>query len=138
MLRAEAGAQHDFVTVIAKACPIKRKCGTCTKAFDNGWTSVKLYFMMGLPTETMEDIEGIANLVWTLFMLFIITLTGKKGRVCRCQFRVHRLSLSRSLRFNGNLRIVWSRSKLSKSICFESSSQPKKSGFHITKSDLAS
>ena len=28
---------------------------TCTKAFAGGWTSVKLYFMMGLPTETMEE-----------------------------------------------------------------------------------
>ena len=31
-------------------------------AFENGWNSVKLYFMMGLPTETMEDLEGIAKL----------------------------------------------------------------------------
>jgi radical SAM family uncharacterized protein len=31
-------------------------------AFENGWNSVKLYFMMGLPTETAEDIEGIAKL----------------------------------------------------------------------------
>jgi len=31
-------------------------------AFENGWNSVKLYFMTGLPTETHEDIEGIARL----------------------------------------------------------------------------
>lgn len=35
---------------------------TCRLAFEGGWTSVKLYFMLGLPTETMEDIEGIAEL----------------------------------------------------------------------------
>ena len=34
---------------------------TCRTAFEGGYTSVKLYFMMGLPTETMEDIEGIAK-----------------------------------------------------------------------------
>ena len=31
-------------------------------AFNGGWNGVKLYFMMGLPTETFEDLEGIANL----------------------------------------------------------------------------
>lgn len=30
--------------------------------FRGGWTSVKLYFMIGLPTETMEDVHGIADL----------------------------------------------------------------------------
>ena len=126
----EAGTQR-LRDVINKNVTQEEVIRTCTKAFDNGWTSVKLYFMMGLPTETMEDIEGIANLGMDV-MLFIITLTGKRGRVYRCQFRVHRLSLSRSLRFNGNLRTVWSRSELSKSICLNQY-QPKKSEFHITK-----
>ena len=31
-------------------------------AVEGGWNNVKLYFMMGLPTETMEDIDGIADL----------------------------------------------------------------------------
>ncbi len=31
-------------------------------AFEGGWSSVKLYFMMGLPTETCEDLDGIADL----------------------------------------------------------------------------
>ena len=31
-------------------------------AFESGWTRVKLYFMLGLPTETEEDIKGIAQL----------------------------------------------------------------------------
>ena len=31
-------------------------------AFEGGWTKVKLYFMLGLPTETQEDMEGIAVL----------------------------------------------------------------------------
>lgn len=30
--------------------------------FRGGWTNVKLYFMIGLPTETMEDVHGIADL----------------------------------------------------------------------------
>lgn len=35
---------------------------TCHVAFSGGWTNVKLYFMIGLPTETLEDVEGIAKL----------------------------------------------------------------------------
>ena len=35
---------------------------TCSKAFNGGWTKVKLYFMIGLPTETEEDVAGIAEL----------------------------------------------------------------------------
>lgn len=36
---------------------------TATTAFERGWTSLKLYFMVGLPTETLEDVEGIVRLV---------------------------------------------------------------------------
>jgi len=32
-------------------------------AFSRGWLGLKLYFMLGLPTETMEDVEGIASMV---------------------------------------------------------------------------
>ena len=32
-------------------------------AFEGGWRKIKLYFMVGLPTETEEDVEGIARLV---------------------------------------------------------------------------
>ena len=35
---------------------------TCRIAFEGGWNSVKLYFMLGLPTETDEDVLGIAEL----------------------------------------------------------------------------
>ena len=41
----------------------------CRVAFEGGWNAVKLYFMIGLPTETDEDIRGIAQLaqkvLWT-------------------------------------------------------------------------
>lgn len=57
----EAGTQR-LRDVINKNVTEEEVIRTCTKAFDNGWTTVKLYFMMGLPTETMEDIEGIGNL----------------------------------------------------------------------------
>jgi radical SAM family uncharacterized protein len=36
---------------------------TAATAFEKGWTGLKLYFMLGLPGETMEDVEAIVNLV---------------------------------------------------------------------------
>ncbi len=36
---------------------------TAAAAFERGWTSLKLYFMVGLPTETFEDVEAIVALV---------------------------------------------------------------------------
>ena len=56
----EAGTQRlrDVINKNVTQEEIER---TCKIAFNAGYTSVKLYFMMGLPTETLEDIEGIAN-----------------------------------------------------------------------------
>ncbi len=34
-----------------------------TAAFERGWTGLKLYFMLGLPTETLDDVEGIVQLI---------------------------------------------------------------------------
>ena len=53
---------------------------TAEKAFAGGWTAVKLYFMMGLPTETMEDIEGIADLAQTVVNVFYRNPDRPKGK----------------------------------------------------------
>ena len=50
------------------------------KAIDLGWTSVKLYFMMGLPTETDEDLDGIADLADRIMKLAISKNGGTRGR----------------------------------------------------------
>lgn len=57
----EAGTQR-LRDVINKNITEKDVLSTSAQAFAGGWTAVKLYFMIGLPTETNEDIEGIANL----------------------------------------------------------------------------
>ena len=44
------------------------------KAFLGGWTKVKLYFMLGLPTETQEDMEGIADLANKIAAVFFDTI----------------------------------------------------------------
>lgn len=74
----EAGTQR-LRDVINKNVTEEEVLRTCTKAFDNGWTSVKLYFMMGLPTETMEDIEGIADLGMKVIHTFYNNPNRQKG-----------------------------------------------------------
>lgn len=53
---------------------------TCRTAFEGGYTNVKLYFMLGLPTETMEDIEGIAETAQKVVDLYYSLPTKPKGK----------------------------------------------------------
>ena len=57
----EAGTQR-LRDVINKNITEEEIISACEKAFDGGRSSLKLYFMNGLPTETDEDIKGIAAL----------------------------------------------------------------------------
>lgn len=57
---AEAGTQR-LRNVINKGLTEEEILGGCSLAFQGGWDRVKLYFMLGLPTETMEDVDGIAR-----------------------------------------------------------------------------
>ena len=57
----EAGSQR-LRDVINKGLTEESILKGAVDAFQSGWNRVKLYFMMGLPTETEEDIEGIAIL----------------------------------------------------------------------------
>ncbi len=50
----------------------------CGAAFRQGWKQVKLYFMMGLPTETDEDVIGIARLAKKVVDLYT-EIKGKRG-----------------------------------------------------------
>ena len=75
----EAGTQR-LRDAINKNVTEKEVLRTALKAFDGGWTSVKLYFMMGLPTETMEDIEGIADLAQKVVDTFYRNPNKEKGK----------------------------------------------------------
>ena len=57
----EAGSQR-LRNVINKGLTEEDILTGSSLAFKGGWTRVKLYFMLGLPTETEEDIRGIAEL----------------------------------------------------------------------------
>ena len=58
----EAGSER-MRRVINKQLTEQEILGTFTEVFQKGWLSIKLYFMVGLPTETIEDIEAIGQLV---------------------------------------------------------------------------
>ena len=64
----EAGSQR-LRDAINKNVTEEDLLASCRTAFEGGWSSVKLYFMLGLPTETDEDVLGIADLAnkvyWT-------------------------------------------------------------------------
>ncbi len=57
----EAGTQR-LRDAINKNVTEEDVMSTVDKAFAGGWTAVKLYFMIGLPTETLDDVAGIAQL----------------------------------------------------------------------------
>ena len=63
----EAGTQR-LRDVINKNLTEDEILTTCANAFSGGWNNVKLYFMLGLPTETDEDVLGIAELVYKVIL----------------------------------------------------------------------
>ncbi len=52
---------------------------TCALTFSGGYNAVKLYFMLGLPTETDEDVVGIADLSQRIVDMYYEIMRGKKG-----------------------------------------------------------
>lgn len=75
----EAGTQR-LRDVINKNVTEEELLKTVNTAFAGGWTTIKLYFMIGLPTETMEDVEGIANLGQAVVDAFYSNPDKPKGR----------------------------------------------------------
>ncbi|MDO4608553.1 MAG: TIGR03960 family B12-binding radical SAM protein [Clostridia bacterium] len=75
----EAGTQR-LRDVINKNITEEDILSSCRTAFKNGYFSVKLYFMMGLPTETDEDIVGIADLAQKIVDLYYSLPEKPKGK----------------------------------------------------------
>ena len=76
---AEAGTQR-LRDVINKNVTWEQIERGCRIAFSEGYTSVKLYFMMGLPTETLDDIKGIADTAQQVVDLFYKIPNRPKGK----------------------------------------------------------
>ena len=78
----EAGSQR-MRNVINKGLTEEDILSGAAEAFKGGWSKVKLYFMLGLPTETEEDIKGIAALANEVAKVYYDTVPkeDRQGRV---------------------------------------------------------
>ena len=77
----EAGSQR-LRNVINKGLTEENIINGAMEAFRGGWNRVKLYFMLGLPTETTEDIEGIPSLAQEIATnYFTIPKEDREGKV---------------------------------------------------------
>lgn len=83
----EAGTQR-LRDVINKNITENDILGTCATAFRGGYTAVKLYFMMGLPTETDADIVGIADLAQKIVDLYYSLPERPKGKAVNVSISV--------------------------------------------------
>ena len=75
----EAGTQR-MRDVINKGVTEEDLINSVGAAFDTGYNSVKLYFMIGLPTETMEDVQGIADLAYKVLDRYFEVPKEKRGK----------------------------------------------------------
>ena len=73
----EAGSQR-LRNVINKGLTEEDILRGAALAFEGGWTRVKLYFMLGLPTETEDDIRGIAELANKIAAVFFEAVPKEK------------------------------------------------------------
>ncbi len=82
----EAGSQR-LRNVINKGLTIEDITNGAKEAFLGGWNKVKLYFMLGLPTETEEDMRAIPELANELAALYYDTIP-KSERNGKCQITI--------------------------------------------------
>lgn len=75
----EAGTQR-LRDVINKGVQEEDLLRSCRLAFEGGWNNVKLYFMLGLPFETDEDVLGIAELAGKVLKVYDEVHYGRKAR----------------------------------------------------------
>lgn len=76
----EAGTQR-MRDVINKGVTEENLVEAVTSAFQSGWSAVKLYFMIGLPTESDEDVRGIANLAYKVLDIHFGVVRKRTGKV---------------------------------------------------------
>ena len=99
----EAGTQR-LRDVINKNITEEEIMRTCRTAFEGGYSTVKLYFMLGLPEETLEDVEGIAKLAQKVLDLYYETPKEKRGDISfYCNIRT-KAFYSFRVRATGNSR----------------------------------
>jgi len=77
---APEAASERLQKVINKIIPEEEILQTASAAFGRGWVNLKLYFMLGLPTETDADLEAIAGLAHKLYDLSRLS-PGRRPRL---------------------------------------------------------
>ena len=82
----EAGSQR-LRNVINKGLTVEDILGGAGQAFEGGWNKVKLYFMLGLPTETEEDMRAIPELANQIAALYY-DIVPKEKRNGKCQITI--------------------------------------------------
>ena len=82
----EAGSQR-LRNVINKGLTVENILNGATEAFKGGWNKVKLYFMLGLPTETEEDMRAIPELANEIAAAYYETVP-KSERNGKCQITI--------------------------------------------------
>jgi len=82
----EAGTQR-LRNVINKSITDDDIYGAVTKAIELGWRQIKLYFMVGLPTETQKDLDGITEIVRRILDINY-GINGRKGGAFRVSVSV--------------------------------------------------
>lgn len=82
----EAGTQR-LRNVINKGLTVDDIMNGSRQAFEGGWNKVKFYFMLGLPTETEEDMRGIPELANDVAALYYDTVP-KENRKGKCQITI--------------------------------------------------
>jgi hypothetical protein len=99
---APEAATERLRSVINKVIPDERLLATADAVFSRGWRTIKLYFMIGLPTETDEDVIAICNLAKRVLHV------GRRyhGQETREVIARHQHILRRESRMHG-LKISW-------------------------------
>ncbi len=75
----EAGTQR-LRDVINKGLTEEEILNACRFAFESGWSTIKLYFMIGLPTETYDDLQGIVDLANKITELYYQIPKDKRAK----------------------------------------------------------
>lgn len=83
----EAGTQR-LRDVINKGVTEEDLLRSVSEAFHAGWSAVKLYFMIGLPTETTEDLDGIADLAKKVCAAYYAVPKDKRAKGLRVSVSV--------------------------------------------------
>ena len=84
---APEGGSQRIRNVINKGLTVDNILGGAKEAFEGGWNKVKLYFMLGLPTETEEDMKAIPELANDIAALYYETVPKEK-RNGKCQITI--------------------------------------------------